>query len=95
MNTEKSTISAQIHNCHINSRNHIDITGVCEVISFDENTVILVTACGEMTLEGQDLHVGALDTDKGIIAIDGKISALYYMDSSSKKRRGLLRRGNE
>ena len=93
MNTEKSTLSSQTHDCYIHSRAHIDVSGVCEVISFDESTVTLITNCGEMTLEGQDLHIGTLDTSQGIVSVDGKISALYYMDSSPKKRGGLFRRG--
>ena len=95
MNTEKSRLSAQTHDCSIRSRTHIDITGVCEVLNFDESTVSLITHCGEMTLEGQELRIGTLDTEQGIVSVDGKISALYYSDNASKKRRGLLRRSIE
>lgn len=95
MNTEKNKLSSQTtHDCYIHSRAHMDITGVSEVVSFDESVVVLITGCGEMTLEGQDLRIGTLDTEKGVVSVDGKISALYYMDSLSKKRRGLFGRGN-
>ncbi len=95
MNTEKTRSSSQTHDCHIRSRTHMDITGVSEVSSFDENTVVLITNCGEMTLEGQDFRIGTLDTEQGLVSVDGKISALYYSDGSSKKRRGFFRRSAE
>jgi len=95
MNTEKTRLSSQPHDCHIHSRSHVDITGVSEVISFDEGSVALITVCGEMTLEGQDLRIGTLDTEHGLVSVDGKISALYYLDGAAKKRRGFFRRSAE
>ncbi|MBQ9080476.1 MAG: sporulation protein YabP [Clostridia bacterium] len=92
MNTEKARQTVLVHDCSIRSRAHADITGVREVLSFDEGSVVLVTNCGEMTLEGQELRVGTLDTERGIVAVDGKISALYYSDNTQKKRRGIFGR---
>ncbi|MGI6167700.1 MAG: sporulation protein YabP [Eubacteriales bacterium] len=93
MNVERPRPEARkIHECVIKHREHVDITGVKEVISFDEGEVLLVTDCGDMTLEGDGLRVGTLDTDKGIISVDGKINALYYTDTQKKSRRGLFSR---
>ena len=70
-------------------RAHMEIGGVVEVSSFDEETVVLVTACGELTVEGAELRVGALDLGRGVVVVDGKVAALYYDDTGEprKKRR--------
>lgn len=82
--------SSSSHSCSIQARSHADINGVREVLSFDENSVVLVTSCGELTLEGRDIRVGALDTDRGIVSVDGKISALYYADDTSGRKRNMF-----
>ena len=64
----------------IRSRKHIDVTGVVDVMSFDDRSVSMMTELGEMTVEGEGLKVGTLDTDKGIVSVDGKISAVIYYD---------------
>lgn len=92
MNAEKGRIGIPAHECFVRSRSHADITGVREVLSFDDSSVVLVTSCGEMTVEGHELRVGTLDTERGIVAVDGNISSVYYVDNSSKKRRGWLLR---
>lgn len=96
MNIERTKQQpARTHDCVIKCRSHIDVTGVSEVISFDESAVILITVCGEMTVEGSGLRVGTLDTDKGLVSVDGKISSLYYSDDSPRKRRGLFGKAHD
>ena len=95
MNAEKGKIGIPAHEFFVRSRSHVDITGVREVLSFDDSSVVLVTSCGEMAVEGQELRVGTLDTDRGIVAVDGNIASVYYVENSSKKRRGWFSRNNE
>ena len=73
----------------VRSRKRIDVTGVKEVLSFDDSSVSMITRCGEMSVEGEGLKVGTLDTDKGVVIIDGKIDAVIYYDHTDKteKRR--------
>lgn len=79
------------HNISIRDRKHIDISGVKEVVSFDDLSVVLVTVGGDMTVEGTNLKIGVLDTDRGLVSIDGKISALLYEDESSTDgKKGIL-----
>ncbi|MBE6530746.1 MAG: sporulation protein YabP [Ruminococcaceae bacterium] len=87
MNTVKD---GQIHDISLNMRKHMDITGVRDVVSFDEQSVILTTVCGEMTVEGRDIKIGVLDTDRGIVSLDGKVDAVFYSNSDENKRQGLF-----
>lgn len=74
----------------IRSRKHIDVTGVKEVLSFDEGSVSMITVCGEMNVEGENLKIGTLDTDSGIVSVDGKISAVIYYDEPMRPERKKL-----
>ena len=81
----------QPHNLLMESRKKLMITGVKSVESFNEQTVILVTEMGEMTVKGSGLHVGRLNVDSGEIDINGNICAIIYNDDT-KKESGFLGR---
>lgn len=95
MNNEKSKTPSPEHQLHMNARAHADITGVRQVVSFDENNVQLITECGEMTLEGSDLKVGTLDTQRGVVSVDGRVNGIYYADDTPRRRRGLFGRSRD
>ena len=95
MNFENAKQASLSHSCFIQSRSHADINGVREVLSFDDGCVVLVTDCGELTLEGSNIRVGTLDTERGIVSVDGKFSAFYYADNNSRRKRGIFTRRHE
>lgn len=75
------------HNVYLKSRAHMELDGVLEVLSFDDVSVSLETVMGEMIIEGEELRVSSLDTDKGIVVLDGKINGMYYNTDSQKEKR--------
>ena len=68
------------HGLTLKERSQLSMTGVSEVVSFDETAVVLHTTLGTLTIQGQQLQLKQLSTDGGQIAVDGKISALLYED---------------
>ena len=82
--------TADKNDIFIRSRKHIDITGVKDVVSFDDRSVVMITSGGDMAVEGEELKIGALDTDKGIVSVDGKIGAVIYYDGAPTERRRLF-----
>ena len=68
------------HALTLNERNRLSMTGVSEVVSFDENAVVLRTSAGTLSIHGQQLQLKQLSPDGGQVAVDGKISALVYED---------------
>lgn len=76
---------ASKHTLTLSARSHIEIGGVTDVVSFDEETVTLVTDCGELTVEGTSLHIGTLNIERGCVVIDGRVSALVYTDAATRK----------
>lgn len=66
------------HNLTLTERKSMTMTGVTEVIRFDECSVLLRTALGTLLVQGQDLQLKQLTLDGGNVAVDGQISALSY-----------------
>ena len=66
------------HSLHLDERKNLTMTGVTEVVSFDETTVVLRTALGSLVVQGSDLLLKTLSLDGGQVAVDGNISALIY-----------------
>lgn len=66
------------HRLTLNERRQLALTGVSEVVSFDENAVVLRTGLGTLVIQGRDLQLKTLSLDGGQVAVDGQISALHY-----------------
>lgn len=71
------------HKLTLSERHNLTITGVSEVISFDDAAVILNTQLGTLTIHGSQLQLKTLSLDGGQVAIDGDISALIYEQARS------------
>ena len=82
----ENTENQKNHGVLIRARAHLEITAVTDVISFDEDSVNLETEMGEMLIDGENLHVGTLDTQKGVVVIDGRINGLYYRTEQPRKK---------
>ncbi len=83
---------AKQHDILIKSRGCVEISGVESVISFDDEGVCLESVMGELLIEGEELNVGTLDTDKGIVKLTGKINGVYYNTASPKAQKGFFGR---
>ena len=66
------------HKLCLNERRELTMTGVTELVSFDESTVVLPTALGTLVIQGQELQLKTLSLEGGQVAVDGHISALLY-----------------
>lgn len=66
------------HKLTLNERKNLTMTGVTEVVSFDDSAVVLRTALGTLEIQGQQLQLKTLSIDGGQVAVDGHISSLYY-----------------
>ncbi len=69
------------HNIIVEDRKKFTLTGVLDVISFDEETVMLETSMGRLAVKGEELKLGQFDNAKGDISGSGKIHALIYTAS--------------
>ena len=78
------------HSLTLQQRGKLTMTGVTEVLSFDELAVVVRTEMGNLVVQGRDLRLKALSPDGGNVAIEGTVSALAYEEPRSPG--GWLRR---
>ncbi len=72
------------HNVIIEGRQKMTVSGVLDIDSFDEETVIAVTDMGEMAIRGTELHINKLSIDMGEMTIEGNIISPTYSESQQK-----------
>ncbi len=77
-------LTVHSHNIIMEDRKNLSVSGVTEVDSFDEQTVILHTPLGALTIKGTDLHIDKLNTDSGDVALTGTIHGLMYTSDQQK-----------
>lgn len=77
------------HLLTLDNRKKLNISGVTEVESFDDTSVVLHTACGVLMIRGENLQMKALSIDGGQVEVRGTVSALSYEEP---KPAGLLAR---
>ena len=66
-------------------RQHLTLSGVTDVDTFDEQTICVLTDLGELTIKGDDLHINRLSLEMGEMAVDGEITSLTYTDTAKPK----------
>ena len=64
------------------------ITGIADVVSFDENTIVLDTDMGLLTIKGKELHVSRLTLEKGEVDVDGTIDSMTYSSNEALRKSG-------
>ena len=80
------------HELKLSKRKNLEVSGVKEVLSFDEMSVVLMTVCGELSLEGKDIKISTLDTDKGMVVLEGQIDSMIYADDTHTEKKGFFGR---
>lgn len=66
------------HSLQLKQRQMLTVSGVSEVISFEENMVVLQTGQGTLLVQGQQLQLKKLSPEGGEVLVEGKIGALTY-----------------
>ena len=66
------------HKLTLDGREKLTVTGVTEVLSFDENSVVMNTPLGALTVLGENLVLKTLSAEGGNLAVSGHISAAQY-----------------
>lgn len=82
MNEQKPALP---HKLQLNDRRTLTLTGVTEVLSFDEDIVTARTDLGILEIRGSGLKLKTLSPDGGQVHIEGSIFALIYEDPRPAK----------
>ena len=79
-----------IQNLILENREKLTITGVVDVLSFDDQVVIVETELGLLTVKGENLRINKLSIDTSEVIIEGDISYLAYSDKELEKNKGSI-----
>ena len=87
MNIEerKAVTNSVIQNIILENRSKLSISGVLDVLSFDDQVVILETDLGLLTVKGENLRINKLSIDTSEVIVEGDISGLTYSDKDMNK----------
>lgn len=88
--TGKQAQPSMPHRLALDECAHAEVTGVREVVRFDESAVVLRTVKGILLLQGSELKLKTLAPDGGRVVVDGNVNSVAY--SQDHARGGFFRR---
>lgn len=72
------------HKVTLSDRKKLTVTGVDEVVSFDDTTVQMETSLGSLTVYGQQLRLKNLSPEAGQLELIGEVEAMVYEQPQRK-----------
>ena len=69
------------HKLQLNERSQLTMSGVTEVVSFEDSAVVLRTSLGTLIVQGQGLKLKTLSLEGGQVIVEGNVSALVYEEN--------------
>ena len=79
------TTNNMVQNLLLENREKLTISGVLDVLSFDDQIVILETELGLLTVKGENLRINKLSLDTADVIVDGEIYNLGYSEKDLPK----------
>ena len=76
-----------IQNLILENRKKLSISGVNDVLSFDDQVVMIETELGLLTVKGENLRINKLSIDTSEVIVEGEISFLSYNDKEQEKQK--------
>lgn len=86
---EKISVNKE-HHIKLKGRKQLEIVGVKEIDSFDNEEFLLETVMGYLIVRGHNLQLLNLDVEEGIVHIKGTVYDLAYLDEQQGKAKGFI-----
>ncbi len=86
----KSINTGVIQNLILENRGKLSISGVNDVLSFDDQVVMVETELGLLTVKGDNIRINKLSIDTSEVIVEGNISYLAYSDKELEKNKGSI-----
>ena len=86
MNEDKY-VAKMPQNLQLEDRKRLSLTGVEDVASFDDKTVVIDTVQGRLTVYGAGLKIGKFNVTTGELSLEGSVIALCYAEGGRKNGR--------
>ena len=82
----KSLSNTVIQNLVLENRKKLSISGVLDVLSFDDQVVILETELGLLNVKGDNLRINKLSIDTSEVVVEGDIYSMVYSEKDTNKK---------
>ena len=79
-----------VQNLVLENRGKLSVSGVNDVLSFDDQVVMVDTELGLLTVKGENIRINKLSLDTAEVIIEGEISGLTYSQNKQDKSSGTL-----
>lgn len=89
-NSSNISATGVIQNLILENREKLNVSGVNDVLSFDDEVVIMETELGLLTIKGENLKINKLNIDTSEVIVEGRINNLSYSDHQAKNEGGIF-----
>ncbi len=79
-----------VQNLVLENRGKLSVSGVNDVLSFDDQVVMVDTELGLLTVKGENIRINKLSLDTAEVIIEGEISSLAYSQNKQEKSTGTI-----
>lgn len=80
MDRGNKSVVAVPHQLIMQDRHRLELSGITDVDSFDDTSVICVTSLGRLSISGSGLHLHRLDLEGTALSVEGRIDSLNYTE---------------
>jgi len=84
----KSLSNTVIQNLVLENREKLSISGVLDVLSFDDQVIIVETELGLLNVKGENLRINKLSIDTSEVVVEGDIYSMVYSEKDTNKKAG-------
>lgn len=79
-----------MQNVILENRKKLTLTGIKDVLSFDDEIVIVESELGLLNIKGSDLRVNKISVETGDVIVEGTIRSIEYSDKDLSSKQGLM-----
>ena len=79
-----------VQNLVLENRGKLSVSGVNDVLSFDDQVVMIDTELGLLTVKGENIRINKLSLDTSEVVLEGTISYLAYSDKEMEKNKSSI-----
>ena len=79
-----------IQNLVLENRKKLSVSGVNDVLSFDDQVVMVDTELGLLTVKGENIRINKLSLDTAEVIVEGEIASLSYSQNKQEKNTGTI-----
>ncbi len=83
-------IVARDQNVYMSNRTKMELSGIDDVESFTDTSVIASSSLGNIAIEGENLKIESFSSDSGILIVHGNFDSFCYFGNANKKKRKLF-----